>query len=210
MKFNDRLKELRQSRKLTQEEFAQLTGLSRSAIGMYESGKREPNYETLEMLADFFNVDLNYLLGKSDANTRIQFPAQHVPVYEIKILGKVVAGVPMEAIEDITGTIRITNPDAANGHYYGLRVEGQSMEPEMHEGDLLIIHEQSYFDSGDICIVYIDGHDATVKKVQKSKDGLTLIGYNTVVYPPRFYSASEVESLPVRVVGKVVEVRRKY
>lgn len=210
MKFCDRLKELRKSRNLTQEEFSKLTGLTRSAIGMYESGKREPNFVTLELLADFFNVDMDYLVGKSDANTRIQYKNTSIPVYEIKILGKVVAGTPMEAIQDITGTIRITNPDAANGHYYGLRVEGQSMEPEMHEGDLLIIHEQSYFDSGDICIVYVDGHEATVKKVVKSDDGLTLIGYNTIVYPPHFYPAKEVESLPVRVVGKVVEVRRQY
>lgn len=203
--FAKNLKKAMEDANINATELSEKTGLSKSTISRYLSGgyiaKQRSLYKLSKALGispvELFPDTVNDL---SDSNH----------VYEIKILGKVVAGVPMEAIEDITGTIRITNPDAANGHYYGLRVEGQSMEPEMHEGDLLIIHEQSYFDSGDICIVYIDGHDATVKKVQKSKDGLTLIGYNTVVYPPRFYSASEVESLPVRVVGKVVEVRRKY
>lgn len=203
--FAKNLKKAMEDANINATELSEKTGLSKSTISRYLSGgyiaKQRSLYKLSKALGispvELFPDTVNDLSGSNH-------------VYEIKILGKVVAGVPMEAIEDITGTIRITNPDAANGHYYGLRVEGQSMEPEMHEGDLLIIHEQSHFDSGDICIVYIDGHDATVKKVRKSKDGLTLIGYNTVVYPPRFYSASEVESLPVRVVGKVVEVRRKY
>ena len=65
MSFNETLKKLRIEKKLTQEELAQATGLSRSAIGMYESGSREPNFETLEILADFFNVDMNTLLDRT-------------------------------------------------------------------------------------------------------------------------------------------------
>ena len=67
MSFNETLKKLRIEKKLTQEELAQATGLSRSAIGMYESGSREPNFETLEILADFFNVDMNTLLDRNQA-----------------------------------------------------------------------------------------------------------------------------------------------
>lgn len=68
MSFNETLKKLRIEKKLTQEELAQATGLSRSAIGMYESGSREPNFETLEILADFFNVDMNTLLDRSQSS----------------------------------------------------------------------------------------------------------------------------------------------
>lgn len=64
MPFSDKLKQLRLERGLTQDELATLTGLKRSAIGMYESGNREPKFEILELLADFFNVDMNVLLGK--------------------------------------------------------------------------------------------------------------------------------------------------
>ena len=66
MAFKERIKTLRLEKNLTQDELAKATGLSRSAIGMYESGSREPNFETLEVLADFFNVDMNYLLGRSE------------------------------------------------------------------------------------------------------------------------------------------------
>lgn len=196
-------KYLRISQK-SQKDVCRDLGIKEMTFSDWVNAKTYPRIDKIELLANYFGIE------KSDLVEDDTVKRPSIPVYEIKILGKVVAGTPMEAIQDITGTIRITNPDAANGHYYGLRVEGQSMEPEMHEGDLLIIHEQSYFDSGDICIVYVDGHEATVKKVVKSDDGLTLIGYNTIVYPPHFYPAKEVESLPVRVVGKVVEVRRQY
>lgn len=65
MEFKDILKSLRTEKGLSQTDLAKITGLTRSAIGMYEVGKREPNFETLEILADFFNVDMNTLLGKN-------------------------------------------------------------------------------------------------------------------------------------------------
>ena len=64
--FSNRLKTLRTDRHLTQEEVAIELGVSRSTLGMYETGKREPDFETLETIADFFKVDMNYLIGYSD------------------------------------------------------------------------------------------------------------------------------------------------
>lgn len=225
--FADRLKALRNMHHLTQDELSKITGVSRSAIGMYESGKRKPDYDQVEVFADFFNVDFNYILGQSDKTTvilpstegfkgnpppnpNVLKPSANIPVYKIPVLGKVVAGTPIDAIENITDYIRVTNPAAADGSYYALHVTGASMEPEMKEGDLVIVHKQDYFDSGDICIVLVNGNEATVKKVQKNDKGLTLIGFNAIVYPPHFYDAKEVEELPVKVIGKVEEVRRKY
>lgn len=66
MEFKDILKKLRIEKGLTQNDLSKITGLTRSAIGMYELGKREPSFEVLELLADFFNVDMNTLLGKKD------------------------------------------------------------------------------------------------------------------------------------------------
>lgn len=225
--FADRLKALRNMHHLTQDELSKITGVSRSAIGMYESGKRKPDYNQVEVFADFFNVDFNYILGQSDKTTvilpstegfkdnptpnpNVLKPSADIPVYKIPVLGKVVAGTPINAIENITDYIRVTNPAAADGSYYALHVTGASMEPEMKEGDLVIVHKQEYFDNGDICIVLVNGNEATVKKVQKSAQGITLIGFNAVVYPPHFYNVKEVEDLPVKIIGKVEEVRRKY
>lgn len=83
------------------------------------------------------------------------------------------------------------------------------MEPRLREGDIVIVKKTNYFESGDVCIVLVNGNEATVKVVQKQADGLTLIGYNTSVYPPHFYSAKEVEELPVRIIGVVIEFRCK-
>lgn len=83
MPFNTMLKTLRLKKGLTQGELAKLTGLTRSAIGMYESGNREPKYEVLELLADFFNVDMNTLLDQSVPLTP---PTKKVPKDLKKIL----------------------------------------------------------------------------------------------------------------------------
>jgi len=69
MKFNERLKELRERRGLSQADFADKIGVSKSAISMYERGERTPDYDTLEAIADFFNVDIDYLLGREKGST---------------------------------------------------------------------------------------------------------------------------------------------
>lgn len=66
MLFNERLKQLRIQNNITQLELSRFLGLSKSTIAMYEKGRREPNFETIEKIADFFNVDMNFLLGKSN------------------------------------------------------------------------------------------------------------------------------------------------
>jgi transcriptional regulator with XRE-family HTH domain len=78
MKFNIRLKQLRQARRLTQVELAKRLGISSAAVSMYESGQREPNFETEELIADFFNVDIDYLRGKRDTTTEIVTTDTHL------------------------------------------------------------------------------------------------------------------------------------
>ena len=68
MLFSERLRELRQNKGLPQSQLADALNISKSAISMYELGKREPDLETLEGIADFFNVDINYLIGKEDGS----------------------------------------------------------------------------------------------------------------------------------------------
>ena len=69
--FADVFKGLRLSKEYTQEELANRLGFSKSRINMYERGEREPNFETLELISDFFNVDMNYLLGKTNKTTLV-------------------------------------------------------------------------------------------------------------------------------------------
>lgn len=206
MALGENIKRARKKAQISQDELAKRLGYkSRSTIAKIESGENDLTQKKVAAFAKALNVSIDFLMD--GAGKRAE---DNIRVYEIPVLGKVVAGTPIDAIENITDYIRVTNPAAADGSYYALHVTGASMEPEMKEGDLVIVHKQEYFDNGDICIVLVNGNEATVKKVQKNESGITLIGFNPVVYPPHFYNAHEVESLPVRVIGKVEEVRRKY
>lgn len=80
--FNERLKELRKASKLTQEEFGEKVGVSKSAVSMWERGKRHPDVPKFEEIADFFNVDMDYLVGKdcaADITEKIRIMGHSVP-----------------------------------------------------------------------------------------------------------------------------------
>lgn len=222
MPFGTVLKQLRKDNSLTQAELARLTGLKVSAISMYENGNREPNFETLEIFADFFNVDMNVLLGREKkSDTTKLLPTTQVventhasksnrKIARVPLLGRVAAGIPIEAIENIEDYEEMYIPALEDPHdYFALRIVGHSMEPRIWNGDIVIVHKQSDVDSGQIAVVLVNGDDATVKQVKKSENGLTLIGLNPTVYTPHFYTADEVNSLPVRILGAVCEVRGK-
>lgn len=203
--FGDNLRKAMEKAEINSTELSEKTGISKSTISRYLSGGYIAKQKNLLKLSLALHVEPKFLF--SDAVEELD---ANLKVYSIPIVGKVVAGTPIDAIENITDYIRVTNPAAADGSYYALHVTGASMEPEMREGDLVIVHKQDYFDSGDICIVLVNGDEATVKKVIKSDQGITLIGFNATVYPPHFYNVRQVEELPVRVIGKVKEVRRSY
>lgn len=207
MAFAEKLKELRQQKGMTQSELAKLLKMQRSTLGMYETGKREPNFETLNMFANFFNVDMNTLMDMN--NTSNQNPSSPVRSIKIPVLGTVVAGVPLEAVENIIGWEEISPAMAATGKHFALRIKGTSMEPRICEGDIVVVRKQEDIESGDTAIVLINGGEATVKKVKKTEEGIMLIANNMAVYSPHFYSNKDIESLPVQIIGKVVELRGK-
>lgn len=217
MAFNDKIKKLRLSRGLTQADVAKGIILPRnkkigpSAVGMYEQGRRKPSFEVLEAFADFFNVDLNTLSDSfTSANQQnINLNSSNKSV-RIPVLGYVVAGVPISAVQDILGYEEISKDLSLTGEFFALRIKGSSMEPQFFEGDIVIVRQQSDVDDNDIAIVLVNGDEATVKQIKKSDAGITLIGFNVTVYPPRFYSNKDIEELPVSIIGKVVQVRRDY
>lgn len=211
--FSKVFKELRLKMELTQQELANKLEVSRSTIGMYEKGEREPDFEMLESIADFFNVDMNYLLGKSSYSTQIHSSKQHSSPSKgvsIPILNTIVAGMPVDAYEDILGYEEITHELAITGDFFALKVKGNSMDPVLQEGDILIVRQQPDVDSGDIAIVLINGDMATVKKVQKQEAGIMLIAFNQSVYEPHFYTNDDIKNLPVKIAGKVVEMKRSF
>lgn len=207
MAFAEKLKELRQQKGMTQSELAKLLKMQRSTLGMYETGKREPNFEILNMFANFFNVDMNTLMDMN--STSNQNPSSPVRSIKIPVLGTVVAGIPLDAVENIIGWEEISPAMAATGEHFALRIKGTSMEPRICEGDIVVVRKQEDIESGDTAIVLINGGEATVKKVKKTEEGIMLIANNMAVYSPHFYSNKDIEELPVRIIGKVVELRGK-
>lgn len=205
--FQNILKSLRNTQGLTQEELAKQLKISRSTIGMYENGAREPDFETLELIADYFNVDIDYLLGRTTKTTYIP-QSLHKGVV-INVLGRVAAGIPIEAVEDIIDTEEITAEMAKTGEFFGLLIKGDSMEPRITDGDVVIVRRQDDAENGDIVIAMINGDDATCKRLRKYRDGIELIP-NNPAYEPMFFSDEDIQLKPVRIIGKVVELRAKF
>ncbi len=207
MNFKTRLKQLRNERKINQRELAKYLKVAPSTISMYENGQREPNFEVLEVLADFFNVDMNYLLGKTDKTTKLLIDKPQG--LKIPVLGTVAAGIPISAVEDILDYEEIPLAWQNQGEFFALKIKGDSMEPRMESGDVVIVRQQSDANSGDTVIVLVNGDDATCKKLQKTDNGIMLVSTNPK-YPPMFYSDEDIRAKPVVILGKVVELRQKY
>ena len=198
--FKDMLKFYREERGLSQAALARAIGVSPSTISMYEVGKREPDFETEEMIADFFNVSISNLRGKSTEDT---------DTIRVPVLGSVAAGIPIEMIEDIVDWEELDSRIFSAGSYFGLRIKGDSMAPRILDGDTVIVRRQDDADSGEVAIVTVNGNEATCKRIRKLRDGIELIPINAA-FPPRFFSAEEVEKKPVRIIGRVVELRAKF
>ena len=207
-KFQNILKSLRVAKGLTQDELSKQLNISRSTIGMYEKGTREPDFETLELIADYFNVDTDYLLGRTVKTTYIPSSALRKGV-SINVLGRVAAGIPIDAIEEVIDTEEITEEMAKTGEFFGLKIKGNSMEPRIYENDVVIVRQQNDAESGDVVIATINGDEATCKRLRKYRDGIELIS-NNPSYEPMFFSNEEILSKPVRIIGKVVELRGKF
>lgn len=210
MNFRTRLKQLRNEKKINQRELANFLKVAPSTISMYESGQREPNFEVLESLADFFNVDLNYLLGKSDKTTKLMLEnEQKTQGLQIPVLGTVAAGIPISAVEDILDYEEIDSSWKSQGEFFALRIKGDSMQPKMDNGDVVIVRQQSDANSGDTVIALVNGDDATCKKLQKTENGIMLVSTNPN-YLPMFFTNEEIVTKPVVILGKVVELRSKF
>lgn len=198
----ENLRKLRIDNGMQQKELAALLNIKISTYCQYETGKRQPDYETLKKIANHFGVTTDYLLG-NDNFTKRKIGVK-IPVY-----GHVAAGIPINAIEDILDYEEITEDEARKGEYFALQIKGRSMEPRIYDKDVVIVRRQSTVDNGDIAIVLVNGEEATCKKIKKTPEGVMLIPLNTD-YETMFYSNTQIEQLPVIILGKVVECRSKF
>ena len=200
----NRLKEARKAAGLTQIEVAKDIGLSQGQYSAWENGHAKIDGQSMSKLAALFGVSVDFLLG----NERIQISSSSV--IRIPVLGSVPAGIPLEAVEDVIDWEEIPKAMCNGGkEFFALRVQGDSMWPDYLPGDTVIVQRMPVCDSGDDCIVYVNGYDATLKQVKLDADGSVTIVPRNPNYAPRTYTSKEVIDLPVSIAGVVVELRRK-
>lgn len=203
--FRLRLKELREGRGMSQAQFAEKLGIAQSTVGMWESGRREPNFEMLLQISSFFGIHVDEILGGSNL---APLPDALRGGKLIDVLGRVPAGTPVEAVESIVDTVELSEKLSNDGHdYFALLFTGDSMYPEYKDGDIVIARKQSTADTNDDDIAYVNGCDATLKRIAVSEKGITLRAVNPA-HESYSYSNEDVERLPVVILGVVKELRR--
>lgn len=209
MKLSRILSNYRKQNKLSMREFAKRCNISNAYISLIENEEtKSPTFEMLNKLANGMQIDINELIRQMDDDASVIVKAKRKGI-KIPVLGKVVAGIPIEAIEEILGYEEIPEELAKCGNYFALQIKGDSMEPRMMEGDVVIVKQQEQVNSGDVAIVLVNGDDATVKRVRILDNGIMLIPFNAK-YTPWTYTAEECQTLPVKIIGKVIECRQKY
>lgn len=212
MDIYGRIKSLRENLNMTQEELAKKMGYkSRSTINKIEKGLRDIGQSQIIDFADALGVSPAYLMGWED-NTLEAIKDRIIPLEEgvkIPVLGNVAAGTPIFVTENYIGVEEISKAMAATGDFFGLQIKGDSMSPRISEGDIVIVRQQDYAETGDIVIAMVNGDSATCKKILLNDSGISLLSFNPS-YEPMLFSKEEVINLPVTIIGKVVENRQKY
>lgn len=208
--FGTVLKKLRTSQKLTQTQLAEKLGLAFSTISMYERGEREPDFETMEAIADYFNVSMDYLHGKD----KYQPPTITEETTTFPVIGEIAAGYEHIALEDWSGeTVEIPNTylrGRNKDEFFVLKVKGDSMYPQYQDGDFVLILKQSTLNrSGDIGAIVYDGECATLKKIEfvHGEDWLEMIPLNPEYKPKRIEGADlelcEVIGIPKLLIREI-------
>ena len=161
-----------------------------------------PSMGKVQKIADYFGIGKSDLLD--DKIVQASIKAVRIPV-----LGRVAAGIPFDAIEEIVDYEEIPEAMAREGEYFGLRIKGDSMEPKISNGDIVIVRKQDDADDGDIVIALVNGNEGCCKRLRKYDNGIALVSTNPA-YDPMYFSGKEVDDIPVKIVGIVRELRAKF
>lgn len=209
MTTGERMKARRKELGLSAEDVAAALNVSRATVFRYEKGDIEklPG-STLEPLAKVLCTTVAYLMGWDEPTGKNCLPTDAVPIdfshlKRIPILGRIPAGLPMYAEQNIEG---YTYTDLNGGaDYFGLRVKGDSMDASgIRDGYVVIVRKQSVVDDGEIAVVLIDMEDATLKRFYKTGSTVTLMPQSTnPAHKPQVYDLTKTH---IDILGKVVKV----
>ncbi|MBU5449197.1 LexA family transcriptional regulator [Acetivibrio sp. MSJd-27] len=199
------LKTRRQELNMTLEEVGNIVGVGKSTVRKWETGDiANMKIDKVTLLAKALKTTPTAILGTEEKTEENPSAPVRIPV-----LGRVAAGIPIEAVEDILDYEEISADMASKGDYFALQIQGNSMEPRICQNDVVIVRCQPSVESGEIAVVLVNGENATCKKIIKQPNGISLVSLNPA-YPPMFYTNEEITSLPVTILGKMVELRGKF
>lgn len=168
-----------------------------SSVTGWKRGSK-PSPKNLRLIAAHFGVPVEYFDDDYDDSSSVK-----IPVY-----GRVAAGIPIAAIQEILDYEEIPKRMACDGDYFALQVQGDSMYPRICSGDIVILRQQDFCEDGQIAVVLVGNEDATLKKVIWRAGGVSLIPINPA-YPIHNYTADEIRNLPIKILGVAKEVRGK-
>lgn len=210
MKLSEIIKQYRKINNISAREFAKRCEISNAYISLIENEEtKSPTLEMLNKLANGMFISLNELIQYIDDETMVSIKPIKKTSIKIPVLGKVIAGIPIEAVEEILDYEEIDEKMARTGEFFALQIKGDSMAPIMSAGDVVIVRKQNDVDSGQIGIILVNGDEATVKKVIKKENGIMLVA-NNPAYDPMFFDAYDIQTKPVKIIGRVIELRKKF
>ncbi|MDR1615640.1 MAG: XRE family transcriptional regulator [Syntrophomonadaceae bacterium] len=198
--FGERLKYLRKKQRLTQASLALMLNVSQQAVANWEGGKSLPDTGLLIQLARVFQISLDFLLEQDTPSLKTNSDSVRIPV-----LGVVRAGYGTLAYEELSGYEPANVPSAKN--YFYLRVQGDSMEPRIKDGDLALVKRQPLLENGDLGVVVYGEGEGTVKKFIRKGSSVVLQPFNPL-YETVILEKDELERLYI--IGKVVETKAHW
>ena len=180
---------------------AQKAEISRAYIYKIINEEKNVSSITLEKICNAINIKPSSLY-----DGEIEKKQQGI---KIPVLGVIPAGIPIEAIEDVLDYEEINEDMAKRGEYFALKVTGNSMLPTIKNGDIVIVRQQDDAESGKICVIMINGFDATLKEIKKENGGIWILPHNsTSEFKPTFFTNKDIIEKPVKIIGVAVEIRR--
>lgn len=203
--FARNLLRLLEENRETQADLAEKMKVAPSSVSGWCTGAKMPRMDKVEWLASHFNVSRSDLIEDQSVKPPIPSDAiPYAPTQRIPILGRISAGLPLYAEEQIEG---YTYTDLNHGgEYFALRVHGDSMDAlGIKEGYLVIVRRQDYVDNGTICVVLVGDNEATMKRFYQDGDTVTLMPQSTnPKHMPQIYN---LKTTPIRIIGKVIEAK---
>lgn len=187
---------------MTQLELSKKLNVGTTSVSNWCRGIKSPRMDKVDAMCKIFNCKRSDLMEDKDES-------QSTNSVTINVLGRVAAGIPLDAIEEIIDTEEISKKMASEGEYFALKIVGDSMEPKISNGDVVIVRKQSDADDGDLVIAMVNGNNAVCKRLKKYAEGIALVS-NNPLYEPMYFSNKDIAEKPVTILGKVKELRAKF